>query len=238
MTLFLIIVFSLMMSAIAFIGGITLFLSEDNFNKIILPLVSLAAGTLLGGAFFHLLPTSIEHVGNINKVYYSLAAGFVILFIFEQFLNWHHCHLSPLKHKPVSYSILAADGIHNFIGGLSVGSAFVIDIKLGIITWLVAVLHEVPQELGDFGILIHSGWQRKSALLFNFISALTFPTGAIIAYFISNYDVNALILAFAAGNFIYIASSDLIPQLCHKNTFIQIMQFLLFIMGLIIMSII
>lgn len=235
MVLTLIIVFGFAMSAIALIGSLTLILPEAIFDKIVLPLVSLAAGTLLGGAFFHMLPEAINSIGNKNSVYICLVLGFIVLFVFEQFLHWHHCHCSKLKHKPVSYSILMADGIHNLIGGLSVGSAFIIDIKLGIVTWFAAALHEIPQELGDFGILVNSGWNKTKALIFNFISALTFPIGAIIAYIFSDYHFSPLVLAFAAGNFIYIAASDLIPQLNTCKTLVQISQFVLFILGLVIM---
>lgn len=238
MTLISIIIFGFAMSLIALIGSVTLFLPVAIFDSIVLPLVSLAAGTLLGGAFFHMLPEAIDSTGNTISVYASLVLGFIILFVFEQFLHWHHCHRSHLKHKPVSYSILMADGIHNLIGGLSVGAAFVIDIKLGIVTWFAAVLHEIPQELGDFGILVNSGWGKTKALIFNFVSALTFPIGALAAYIFSDYQLSHLILAFAAGNFIYIAASDLIPQLNSCKSTLQVTQFLLFILGLLIMFLI
>jgi zinc and cadmium transporter len=106
-----------------------------------------------------------------------------------------------------------ADGVHNFIGGLAVGTAFVVDIRLGLVTWLVAAAHEVPQELGDFGILVHSGWSRTSALAYNMASALTFLLGGVVAYFASSGLSTAWLLPFAAGNFLYIALADLVPEL-------------------------
>lgn len=163
-TLLWIVIFGIAMSAIALVGSLTLVLPEPSFKKIILPLVSLAAGTLIGGAFFHLIPEAVNKIGNVSAVYISLAAGFIVFFILEQFLHWHHCHRSVMRHNPVSYLILLADGIHNFIGGLAIGSAFIIDIRLGITVWVIAAAHEVPQELGDFGILINSGWSRKMRL--------------------------------------------------------------------------
>lgn len=223
-----ILIFGIAMSAIALVGSITLILPSQSFKRIIFPLVSLAAGTLIGGAIFHLLPEAVSKIGNHRIIYTSLALGFVVFFILEQFLHWHHCHQSLLRHQPVSYLILLADGLHNFIGGLAVGSAFVIDIKLGIITWIVAAAHEVPQELGDFGILIHSGWKKSSALLFNVISALTFPIGAFFAYFISKEINIAFLLPFAAGNFLYIGAADLIPQLKSTKLLDQILQFSFF----------
>lgn len=224
------------MSAIALVGSVTLILPEPVFKKIILPLVSLAAGTLIGGAFFHLLPESVAVLGNSKLVYSSLLAGFVSFLLLEQLLHWHHCHRSPGSHQPVSYLILIADGLHNFIGGIAVAAAFIIDINLGILTWFIAALHEVPQELGDFGILIHSGWQKKTALLYNLLSAITFLIGGIFAYAISR-DVNmAVLLAFGAGNFIYIGATDLIPLMKAKQLRGQLLQLAMFLAGLIVMG--
>lgn len=231
----LILVFGLAMSAIALVGSLTLILPEKLFQQIVLPLVSLAAGTLIGGALLHLLPHAIQQAGNTNSVFIALTLGFLVLFFMEQFLHWHHCHQSQLRHEVVSYLILLADGLHNFIGGLVIGSAFMIDTKLGILTWLIAALHEIPQELGDFGILLNSGWKPKHALIFNFISALTFPIGALIAYAISGNINVSLLLAFGAGNFLYIGATDLIPQLKTKKSKLQAINALIFIFGISIM---
>lgn len=230
-----IIISGLVMSTIALVGSITLLLPNKLFKRVVLPLVSLAGGTLIGGAIFHLLPEAVSKLGNTQIIYLLLAIGFITFFILEQFLHWHHCHQSLLRHQPVSYLILLADGLHNFIGGLAVGSAFIIDTKLGIITWIVAAAHEIPQELGDFGILIHSGWKRSTALIFNVISALTFPIGALFVYAISSNINTAALLPFAAGNFLYIGAADLIPQLKSDKLSDQISQFLFFIVGLFFM---
>jgi zinc and cadmium transporter len=208
-----ILLFGLLMSAIALVGSATLLLPEPKFKRVVLPLVALAAGSLLGGTFFHLLPESIDQLGNPLGLYAGLAGGFVVFFVLEQFLQWHHCHQPLPRHKPVGYLILLADGLHNLIGGLAVGGAFVIDTELGIVTWAVAAAHEVPQELGDFGILVHSGWSKRAALAFNVLSALTFPLGGLIAYLLSGGIDVAWLLPFAAGNFLYIGAADLIPQL-------------------------
>lgn len=212
-TLTWIIVAGLAMSSLALVGSVTLLLPERALERLVMPLVAFAAGSLLGGALFHMLPMSVDVLGNRLSVYVWLTAGFVTFFVLEQFLQWHHCHRSMSQHGPLGYMILLADGAHNLIGGLAVGSAFVVDIHLGVITWLVAAAHEVPQELGDFGILVHSGWKPRSALLFNLASALTFLVGGVVAYALSGTVETAFLVPFAAGNFIYIASADLIPQI-------------------------
>ena len=207
----------LAMSAIALIGSFTLLLSEARLRQLLLPLVALSAGTLLGGAFFHLIPAAIEHSGNRIDVYVAIIAGFSVFFGLEQFLNWHHCHQSPCSHSALTYLVILADGLHNFIGGLAVGGAFMINIPAGIGAWLAAAAHEVPQELGDFAVLIHGGWKPGKALLFNTVSGLTFLLGGVVAYGSSQLVDVALLLPFAAGNFIYIAAADLIPEV-KENT--------------------
>ncbi|MBU1037281.1 ZIP family metal transporter [Patescibacteria group bacterium] len=224
------------MSLIAWAGLITLYLKEELLKKVILPLVALSAGALLGGAFLHLLPEAIEEVGLRLDIFLWLLLGFSLFFLLENFIQWHHCHKIPSEHKkPVTYLILIADGIHNFIGGLAIGAAFIANIKLGIVTWLVSAAHEVPQELGDFGILIHGGWKKQKALLFNFFSALTIIAGGLVAYFLATKINITFLLAFAAGNFIYIASSDLIPEIKHKDNFKKsLIHFITFIFGILL----
>lgn len=212
-TLAWIVVSGALMSAIALVGSVTLVLPERTFVRLVLPMVSLAAGSLLGGALFHMLPESVDELGNTLAVYVWLAAGVFSFFVLEQYLHWHHCHRPVGAHRPLGLLILVADGLHNLVGGLAVGSAFVLDTRLGIVTWIVAAAHEVPQELGDFGILVHSGWERRRALIFNVLSALTFLVGGILAYAMAERIEVAFLVPFAAGNFIYIAAADLLPEL-------------------------
>jgi len=158
----------LLMSAIALVGSVTLLLKETTLQKLLLPLVSFAAGTLIGGALFHMIPAALESL-TTEVTFRWVAAGFLVFFALEQFLQWHHCHRRYNTHKkPVTYLILIGDGVHNFLGGLAVAGVFLIDIRLGVAAWLAAAAHEIPQELGDFGVLIHGGWPKRTTLLFNF----------------------------------------------------------------------
>lgn len=208
-----IVVAGLAMSALALIGAVTLVLSERTLEKILRPLVALAAGSLVGGALFHIIPASVTALGNGTAVWLLIAAGFVVFFCLEQFLHWHHCHRPTSAHRqPLTYLLLIADTVHNFIGGLAVGAAFMIDIRLGAGAWIAAAAHEIPQELGDFGVLVHGGWSPRRALAFNFASALTFPLGGVIAYASAAAVDVALLLPFAAGNFLYIGAADLVPE--------------------------
>ena len=201
------------MSAIALVGSLTLLLKQTTLNRITLPLVAFAAGSLLGGAFFHMLPAAVQKGGPVASVYLWVMVGFTVFFALEQFLHWHHCHRASSECKqPLSYLILVGDGLHNFLGGLGVAGVFLIDIRLGLAAWLAAAAHEVPQELGDFAVLIHGGWSKRKALVFNLLSGLAFPLGGILAYLASAEIDVAFLVPFAAGNFIYIGASDLVPE--------------------------
>jgi zinc and cadmium transporter len=223
----------LLMSAIALVGSVTLLLSEQMRQRILLPLVAFAAGSLLGGAFFHMLPASLAAGMSEVTVYTLTLSGFAVFFALEQFLHWHHCHRAETEcKKPLTYLILIGDGLHNFLGGLAVAGTFLIDIRLGIVTWLAAAAHEIPQELGDFGVLVHGGWERRQALFYNVLSALTFLVGGLIAYVASfRLDVSFLV-PFAAGNFIYIGAADLIPEVkAHADLRANIVHFAAFVVG-------
>jgi zinc and cadmium transporter len=213
-----ILVSTLLISLLAFVGLFLLYMSEGFLKMILSPLIAFAAGTLLAGAFFHLIPEAYLELGVSNLVPLWVIAGFSIFLLMELILNWHHCHHihKDLK-SPVSYMILLADGFHNFLGGLAIASSFLISVEVGIITWLAAAAHEIPQEFGDFGILIKGGWKKHKALFFNYLSALTVVFGGLIAYFLSNRIDTTFLLPFAAGNFIYIASADLIPEISHMH---------------------
>jgi zinc and cadmium transporter len=227
---------ALLMSAIALVGGVTTLLRPATLERILLPMVALAAGTLLGGAFFHMIPQGSPELTAMSGATW-LVCGFTTFLMLEQFLNWHHSHRGSSQIRaPVTYLVLIGDAVHNFLGGLGVASTFLISPRAGIIAWIAAAAHEVPQELGDFGVLVHGGWDKRWALLGNLASALTFPVGAILAYFAAQrFEVAGLVM-FAAGNFIYIAASDLIPEIKQEHRpGIALLHFGCFAGGLVIM---
>jgi zinc and cadmium transporter len=201
------------MSALALVGGLTTLLRPATLDKLLLPFVSLAAGTLLGGAFFHMIPEGTASLGPLSAAVW-LVAGFTTFLALEQFLHWHQTHrMSADGREPVTYLVLIGDAVHNFIGGLGVASTFLLNPHAGVVAWLAAAAHEVPQELGDFGILVRGGFPRRQAILWNVASALTFPVGGIVAYLAAQQLEVAGLVLFGAGNFIYIAASDLVPEI-------------------------
>jgi zinc and cadmium transporter len=222
------------MAAIALVGSVTLLLGPETLRRIVTPLVALAAGSLLGGAFFHMLPAATRALPDLGTVFLWTMLGFSVFLALEQFLHWHHCHRAQADcRKPLGYLILLGDALHNFLGGLGVAGVFLIDVRLGLMAWVAAAAHEVPQELGDFGVLIHSGWSRSRALLFNFLSGLTFLVGGLLAYAAADHLRVALLVPFAAGNFVYIAASDLIPEVNrHRDARANIVHFAAFAAGL------
>lgn len=224
----------LAMSAVALVGLLTLYVNERRLRRWLLPLVALAAGSLLGGALFHMLPAAVDRMGNTLQVYVSLVLGFIVFYVLEQFLHWHHCHRVTSGHKQVpTYLVLFADTLHNFIGGLAVGATFMSDIHLGVVAWVVAAAHEIPQELGDFGVLVHGGWSPRDALFFNALSALTFPLGGLVTFAASAHIQIDWLLPFAAGNFLYIAAVDLVPEIVRaKGAKRAVTQFCFFALGL------
>ncbi len=225
---------TLLMSLFAWVGLIFLSIRDELLQTILPMLVAFAAGTLLGGSFLHLLPESLIENGIGIAMFLWLLGGFTLFLLLEQFLNWHHEHQAVPNHsEPVALLVLIADGLHNFIGGLAIGGSFLVSVEVGVVTWVAAAAHELPQEFGDFGILIHGGWSKRDALIANFISALAIVPGGLLAWALSGKFNMIFLLPFAAGNFIYIAASDLIPQIKHSgNLFRNLMSTTLFILGI------
>ena len=238
MTLAWILASGILMSCIALVGALTLILKKETLDKILMPLVAFAAGSLIGGALLHMLPAAVSQMGNGISVYLWVIGGFLSFLALEQFLNWHHTHSSePDQRAPLTYLILIADAIHNFIGGLSVAASFLISVPLGISAWLAAAAHEVPQELGDFGVLVHGGWAKRRALMFNFVSALTFLLGSIVAYVASSTIDVVFLVPLAAGNYLYIGAADLIPEIKKANEIsTNVIHFVSFTLGILLLG--
>jgi len=231
----------IIVSLISLIGIITLFTTGKKLCHLVSFLVGLATGALFGGAFLHMIPEVFKEISNETIASISILLGIAIFFILEKFLHWHHEHHHHNKEdhiKPFGYLNLISDGLHNLIDGIIIAAAYMINIEVGIATTVAVVLHEIPQEIGDFGLLIHAGFSKSKALLLNLLSASLSLVGVIIVLIIGNsiIDSTAYILAIAAGGFIYIAGSDLVPELHKTNDFkSSIKQFLSIGLGIAIM---
>lgn len=229
---------SIIVSVISFIGIFTLLLKEKLLAKTLIFLVAFSAGALIGGAFLHFLPEALEDIHNTDQVFVYVIIGFIFFFILEKYFYWRHCHKEHCEIHTFTYMNLFGDAIHNFVDGIIIGISFTINVHFGLITTLVIILHEIPQELGDFGVLVYGGFTKKRALLFNFFSATTAIIGTIAGYYFGHSVAffSNLLLPFAAGGFIYIAACDLIPEL-HKQVSQKraIISMLFFISGILLM---
>ncbi|HEC20604.1 MAG TPA: ZIP family metal transporter [Gammaproteobacteria bacterium] len=229
-----IIVFSLLGGVLSVLVAASFLLLPEHVRKTLVPhLVSFAIGSLLGAAFLGLLPHALAGPGveDFHAIFLAVLLGLLSFFLLEKLVLWRHCHSDHCEaHAPHSghdhqtqtdaagWMILVGDGMHNFVDGVLIAAAFMTDIHLGIVTALAIAAHEIPQEVGDFVVLLHSGFSRGKALLFNVLSSLTTIVGALLAYW-SLADLQHLlpyVLAVAASSFIYIAVADLIPGL-HKR---------------------
>src|SRR3989338_3588926 len=222
-----------LVSVISLVGVVALSLREERLKKILVYFVGFSAGALFGDAFFHLLPEAAKSGFTIATGLFVLS-GIVFSFIVEKIIHWHHCH-NPEHHKSkkvktIAYMNLVGDAVHNFIDGLIIGGSYLVSFPVGLATTLAVIFHEIPQELGDFGILIYSGLKRTKALFFNFLSALSAVVGAALVFLIGD-GFTGFLIPFAAGTFLYIAGSDLIPALHEEteksNAALQILVFLL-----------
>jgi len=235
MTLIYIIISTVTISLASLVGIFFISLRKELLNRILTSLVTFATGVLLGGAVLHLVPEAFEL--KVNAPLWILV-GIILFFILEKFLFWRHCHNGACDIHPVSYLNLIGDGIHNFVDGSVIAAAFVTDIKLGITISIISLAHEIPQEIGDFGILVYGGFTKAKALFYNLISAATCILGGILAYFFAAKieNLTGVLIAFAAGNFLYMALVDLLPEF-HKTRTAKgsILQFILFSSGIFFM---
>ena len=205
----------------------------------LLTLVSFATGALFANVFFHILPEVMEETTNIELSLGLVLMGILLSFVIEKFIHWHHCHNLECSHtKPIGTMVIIADGVHNATDGILIAATFLVDTELGIATTIAVILHEIPQEIGEFAILLHAGFSRAKALLWNFASALTAFVGAIAVLLLHEYihGIEIILLPLIAGNFLYIAASDLVPEL-HKESKIKnlISQLLAMVAGIALM---
>lgn len=242
-------------SVVSLIGAAALTLPGLRSHRFLLVLVAVAAGTLVGDAFFHLLPEAApsweDDLGNMGLY---VMAGFVAFFALEVAVRSRHAHLesaTPDEHghhhtesvghthlAPYAWTNLVGDAVHNFLDGAVIATAFLVDLHLGVATTIAVVLHEVPQELGDFAVLLRAGMRPGKALLFNFASALVSLAGAglVLALDLDVGVLESYALPFIAGAFLYIAAADLIPELHHHSKGREAVMILVsFVVGIALM---
>lgn len=231
----------LVVSMVSLVGVFTLSLKEDFLRKYIYLFISLAAGALLGDAFIHLIPEALEGSLNSGLVSILIIVGILIFFILEKFFHWHHHGEDvdrPHDIHPIGKLILVSDGVHNITDGIIIGASFFVSTPVGIATTLAVILHEIPQEIGDFAVLLHAGYSRSKALFFNFISGLTAIFGLMLSFILGSMgdSFNVVMLSVVTGGFIYIAIADLIPEL-HKTKELKpsLIQIVVVIIGVFMM---
>jgi zinc and cadmium transporter len=230
-----------LVSLISFSGALTLAIKKEKLKDFLIYFVSFSAGALLGDVFIHLLPEVLkEYNQSISLIFIFVLVGILSSFILEKIICWRHCHLPITKTHIHNFAWmnLWGDFFHNIIDGLTIAASYLLNIQAGVATTLAVVFHEIPQEIGDFGVLLHGGFEIKKALLLNFLTALSAFIGAIVSFLVNNKieHLTLFLVPFAAGNFIYIASSDLIPEL-HKETEIKkgLIQTITFLLGVLVM---
>lgn len=232
----------IIISLISLIGVAIVGARLTKIRWLLLLVVSLSAGALFGDAFLHLLPELVEEGAfNLMTSVYILT-GVVLFFFLEKILHWEHCHGHVTHHDhvhPFAYTNLIGDGLHNFFDGIIIASSFFISIPAGIATTIAVALHEIPQEIGDFGVLVHAGFSNGKALIVNFLSALLAVAGALVVLiFGAEIGIESVLIPLTIGGFIYIAGSDLIPEL-HKHSYSlkkSIYQLIAFILGILAMA--
>ncbi len=206
---------TLVISAISLVG---LIFSHKFVKKMLHYFISFAAGTLIAVAFFDLIPHALEEMINVEEGLVFVVGGIILFFIIERYIHWHHCDRERCEDKPAGILILTGDFVHNFLDGLLIAGSFMLDVSTGIFTSVTIAIHEIPQEFGDYAVLLHSGFTRYRALLLNFLSALSAVIGGVVGFFLfeSVRSLSAYAVLLAAGGFLYVALSDIVPSL-HKH---------------------
>lgn len=227
---------TLLVTFISLVGIFALILKEKLLRQILFCLVGFSAGALIGSAFLHILPEALSERQNNIAIFYLVILGIVLFFSLERFLYWRHCHNGVCDTHAFTYLNLIGDGFHNFIDGIVIAASFLVSLKLGLVTTLAIIFHEIPQELGDFAVLVYGGFTKQKALGYNFISGLTALVGAVSGYLLSDSvrGFSGFILPLTAGGFIYIAASDLIPEIHKESNFRRsLYAFIAFLVGIL-----
>jgi len=231
-------------SLISFLGVFFIFIKTPVLSKVTLFLVSFAIGGLLGDAFIHLIPEAFEQFNFQLIPSLLILAGILLFFILEKFLRWHHCHQPEIhkithNHQIITLNLIG-DSVHNFIDGALIAASFSVSNFVGITTTIAVILHEIPQEIGDFGILIHYGFSHSKAILYNFFSGLISLFGVLFVFIIgSNFsEFSKYLIPVTAGGFIYLAATDLIPELHRHDSQIShsVFQLIFIVLGITLMS--
>ncbi len=234
----------LAVSMVSLIGALTFLLGRRKLDRTLLYLVSFSAGGLFGDAFIHLIPEAFESETQVVNASLMILSGIIVSFMMERFVKWRHCHIPTSENHPhtVGYMNLFGDSVHNFVDGLLIGGSFIESPQLGLSTSMAILFHEVPQEIGDLGVLIYSGFHRGKALLLNLLTAFVAILGTTAALVLgSSFEgFTRFLIPFAAGNFVYIAGSDLIPELQRdefslRRSALQLSTFILGIMALFLL---
>ena len=240
MLLLLILLSTFLVSIVSLIGAFTFILKENLLSRALFYFVGFSAGALIGAAFLDVIPEALEHMDS-RSAFYFVIFGIVIFFVVEKYLHWRHCHQGHACHaQSFTYLNLIGESFHNFLDGMIIAAAFIVSRKLGFITTLAVVLHEIPHELGNFCVLMYGGFERKKALMFNFFSACMAMVGALLGFFLADtvHGFTNFILPLAGGGFIYIAACDLIPELHKENaTRRSSLAFLAFVSGIALIAI-
>jgi len=234
---------TIIVSIFSLTGILALSMRDETLHKILFFLIAFSAGTILGAALFDLLPEAVEHIEGPSAFVY-IAVGFVAFYFLERFIYWYHGHghhtdfeehRAEQYTKGFAYLNVLGDGIHNFLDGMIIAVSFNAGFSVGLATTIAVIFHELPQEIGDYGILIYAGFNKTKALLLNFSAALAVVVGGIFGIFFLGIveSLSGTLIAFSAGAFLYLSASELIPELKEEEDFWKsLAQFLIFLLGL------
>jgi len=239
---FTIILATFIVSLFSLSGIIALSLNEERLHSILFFLLAFSAGTIFGAAVFDLMPEAVELVDE-HVVFTYIAFGYLAFYFLERFIYWYHGHghhgdmegIEADETRGFAYLNLLGDGVHNFIDGMVVAASFTVGFQVGLAATIAVIFHELPQEMGDYGILVYAGFDRVRALLLNFGVALCVVLGGVFAtFFLETVEaLSGVMISFSAGAFLYLAASELVPELQHERDFRKsLIQFGVFILGM------